>query len=209
MEIIPHMKNKYKVYKYTSKTSGKCYIGITSINIYRRSQGKGLIGYKRCPTFWRAIQKYGSNDFELKILHQNLTKEQADLMEQIEIKKHNSLAPNGYNLQSGGNSPEMHIETREKISKSSIGKIITKETRKKISKTLTGKHVGEKSPCYGKSPSKEVREKISKSLTGRKLSEETKRKMTKSRQGANHPMYGRKHSKASIKKMIEKNIRIK
>lgn len=90
----------YIVYCYTSP-SNKKYIGQTNKDIkYRANHGKGYIG---CPAFYCAIQKYGWDWFEhhCEILAKNLTKKEADELEQFYIKKFDSIK-NGYNIQSGG-----------------------------------------------------------------------------------------------------------
>ena len=65
------MKNNvtWKVYKYTNKQNGMCYIGITSRTLKERA-GKDGKGYKRKRggRFWEAIQKYGWDSFVVEIL---------------------------------------------------------------------------------------------------------------------------------------------
>ena len=87
-------------------------------------------------------------------------------------------------------------ETREKMSKSRIGKHPTEETRKKKSESMKG----ENNPNYGKHWSEEIRKKMSEAQMGigkgKILSEEHKRKISESHKGF-------KHTKESIKKMSE------
>ena len=89
------------IYKYTSP-SEKCYIGQTINSLKERA--KSLIsgnGYKKCTVFWKAIQKYGWNNFKVEILEEvdvNLLNER----ERYYISLFNSIAPNGYNLTIGG-----------------------------------------------------------------------------------------------------------
>ena len=89
----------YLLYKHTSP-SGKSYIGITSNyshRCYAHQHNKS-----RCPAFFAAIQKYGWDNFTHDILASGLTKADACVMEQQTIIQYNSLAPNGYNLTTGG-----------------------------------------------------------------------------------------------------------
>ena len=95
-------KNGYGyIYKYTSP-SGKCYIGQTINSLKERA--KSLVngnGYKKCTVFWKAIQKYGWNNFKVEILEEvdvNLLNER----EKYYISLFDSVAPKGYNLTSGG-----------------------------------------------------------------------------------------------------------
>ena len=67
----------YKVYKYTSP-SNKIYIGITSKTLNERARYDGS-GYKECKAFWRAIKKYGWENFTSEILAQELTEEEAKI----------------------------------------------------------------------------------------------------------------------------------
>lgn len=41
----------YRVYKYTNKTNGKVYIGITKNTLSQRYQE----GYQKCAYFWNAL----------------------------------------------------------------------------------------------------------------------------------------------------------
>ena len=91
----------YTVYKYTSP-SNKVYIGLTSGTQNKRARSKGY-GYKRCTAFWRAIEKYGWDNFTYEILAQDLTEEDAKQLEKYYIKLYNSTNPEkGYNISAGG-----------------------------------------------------------------------------------------------------------
>lgn len=99
------------VYCYRNKTNNKKYIGITSRKIEERhrshiyeSLNKNSKVYNT--PFKRAIRKYGIDNFELNILHTNVSEEEASYLEKKYIKKyktywkyHNS---NGYNATIGG-----------------------------------------------------------------------------------------------------------
>lgn len=93
-------EKKWKVYKHKSP-NGKIYIGITSQEPERRWQNG--YGYATQQLFWRAIQKYGWDNFEHEILEENLTKEEAFQRENyyIDIFKSNQREY-GYNITSGG-----------------------------------------------------------------------------------------------------------
>ena len=91
----------YTVYKYTSP-SNKVYIGLTSGTQNKRARSKGY-GYKRCTAFWRAIEKYGWDNFTYEILAQDLTEEDAKQLEKYYIKLYDSTNPEkGYNITAGG-----------------------------------------------------------------------------------------------------------
>lgn len=90
----------YCVYKHTSP-SGKVYIGITCQKPEKRWNNGN--GYKHNEYFWRAIQKYGWDNFEHEILFSDLSKEEAQVKEKNLINKYKSNIPEfGYNISSGG-----------------------------------------------------------------------------------------------------------
>lgn len=96
------------IYKYTSP-SGKSYIGQTIKTIEQRAKYTGE-GYQKCPVFYKAILKYGFENFTKEILEEitaetkQEVKEKLDIREQFYICKFNTLAPFGYNIRLGGES---------------------------------------------------------------------------------------------------------
>ena len=65
--------------------------------------GKNGYQYHRCSYFWRAIKKYGWDNFEHIVLFESLSKEMANIIESELIKKYNTTnTENGYNLTLGG-----------------------------------------------------------------------------------------------------------
>lgn len=136
------------IYKHKNKINGKVYIGQTN-NIETRWKP---ISYKRSPRFYRAIQKYGWENFTHEILSEIEDQNEADNQEISLIEYFDSTNPeNGYNILPGGG-----INTR--------GMKHSEETKNKISKTKTGKNTGENSPFYGKHHSDEHRNKMLKSF---------------------------------------------
>ena len=112
------MENKWQVYIHINKINNKKYIGITSEKDPNKRWKNGL-GYKR-QIFYKAIQKYGWDNFQHKILFTNLTEQQAKQKE-IELialyNTNNSLY--GYNQTKGGDAvPEKTDELKLKISNS-------------------------------------------------------------------------------------------
>ena len=99
------------IYCYVNKTNGKKYIGQTN-NLERRKkqhiqdsihcfQGHE-ISYEL--PFHRAIRKYGIDNFEYNILEIIDTEnwDEVNKLESYYIRKENTMAPNGYNLQCDG-----------------------------------------------------------------------------------------------------------
>lgn len=101
-KIMENKINKdFKVYMHKSP-SGKRYIGITCQRPVRRWGSNGY-GYIDNIYFWRAIQKYGWDNFQHEILFDGLTKDEAEQKEIELIAFYNSTDPNkGYNITSGG-----------------------------------------------------------------------------------------------------------
>ena len=62
-----------------------------------------------------AIKKYGAENFTVTLLH-NCRIEDSDKIETEEIFKHNSLYPNGYNLNTGGKSSKHTEESKQRVS---------------------------------------------------------------------------------------------
>lgn len=96
------------VYKHTNLINCKTYIGITSQKPNSRWGLEGK-GYKNQPKFYRAIEKYGWENFSHEIVYITYSKQEALFLESQLIKKYNSIE-NGYNIASYGN-----IETKKII----------------------------------------------------------------------------------------------
>lgn len=182
-------KKKWVVYVHTNKINDKKYIGQTSQSLEDRSGNDG-IGYKKSPHFWKAIQKYGWDNFEHEIVAFELEKAEANKLEKKLIKEFKTQDSRyGYNLTVGGDGVVGWVPSEEWCKKNSernkgennpmYGKHHTEQTRQKQSLAKQGKFDGSKnpmfgvhrygkdSPNYGKSMSDEQKEKISKARTGK------------------------------------------
>jgi len=104
----------WKVYVHQNKINGKMYIGITSLPLKKRFECSGT-GYKRHNVkFWRAIQKYGWDNFEHILFADNLTEAEANNMEHLLIEKFDTIK-NGYNCREGGRAGKLSEETKQLI----------------------------------------------------------------------------------------------
>ena len=101
---------KYCIYKHTSP-SGKVYIGQTCMK--PEDRWRNGRGYRNQLLFYRAIQKYGWENFTHEILFDGITKEEADMWEifLIHIYKRKKIS---YNLDSGGNANKVRSEETKK-----------------------------------------------------------------------------------------------
>jgi group I intron endonuclease len=220
------MNNKKRgiIYILKNKINNKCYVGQTVNKFYKRwnshcSKLKNFI-------INNAIRKYGKNNF-IKYIYYDIPILLLDYFEKDLIKNLNTLVPNGYNLQNGGNKNKTHHKiTIEKLRKSHLGKKLTEETKKKISLKNKGKiisnktklkisiansgknngmygRVGKNNPKWGKKLSKEIRDKISKRLTGRKIKLNNNQliKMKERMIGDNNPMKKNKNKEKVSKKL--------
>ena len=94
------MPKQWSVYKHTSPNN-KVYIGITSQRPSHRWQNGQ--GYHTQRYFWRAIQKYGWDNFTHEILFTGLSEKDAKEKEIELIAFYQSWHPNfGYNVSLGG-----------------------------------------------------------------------------------------------------------
>jgi hypothetical protein len=92
------VKTMGQLYKIEFK-NGKSYVGISSISAEHRfklhsTQPRYLIG--------NAFKKYGANDTQLTVLAEHDDWDTLCQMEASAIIEHNTKAPNGYNITSGG-----------------------------------------------------------------------------------------------------------
>lgn len=127
------MPGNFIVYEHVNKVNDKRYIGITSQTPSRRFR-KGE-GYRYCTLFYRAIQKYGWNNFEHNIIFENLSEYEAKEKEKELIALYRSNIPEyGYNLLSGGQHYFHSSLSNEKNRQSHLGKkiIYSKETKERV-----------------------------------------------------------------------------
>lgn len=93
----------YCVYCHQNKINGKRYIGQTIHQDNPEIRWRHGTNYYASPHFDNSIQKYGWDAFDHYIIQDNLTKEQADELEILNIAFYNTTDPKyGYNTKSGG-----------------------------------------------------------------------------------------------------------
>ena len=101
------------IYSYKNKTNGKRYIGQT-INPQQRKSAHISDSTHIDTKFYRAVRKYGWDNFEYEILAESEDRNELDKLEVDFIKSFNSIE-NGYNIRSGGEHPTMGEETKKKL----------------------------------------------------------------------------------------------
>lgn len=170
------------IYMYINKTNGKKYVGkAKDFNRRRREHISDSYNEKRHDyniPFHNAIRKYGIDNFEIKILAENIpTQEKMNEYEIFFIERYKTFKTNGYNLTKGGDGGNTYIgKTDEEIN----------ETKRKQSEARKG----DKNGMYGKHHTEEAKRKISENHANNK--------------GENHPMYG-KHLSEEVKQKMKEN----
>lgn len=156
------MDNHYTVYVHISPDNLR-YYGMTGRDVkVRWNNGKGYIHNQY---FYRAIQKYGWDEFKHEIVADGMTKAEACSMEEGLIAEYHTQDPRyGYNLSAGGECNKLSQSTKDKISKANKGRIFSEGTREKMSIS----HIGKSTSLKGCKLSDEHKRKISESLNGRK-----------------------------------------
>lgn len=189
------------IYKATNKENGKAYVGQTVNTLEKRKRdhcSAAIRGKNGCRAFANALRKYGLKAFAWEMIDAADTIEDLNILEELWIAAENTLAPNGYNLRTGGENSSPSAETRKKMS----GRSYSAETRKNMSEAQKGKKA-----------SIETKLKMSKTRRGKKQTERCKRILAKYNKG-NQYGKGYRHSaeakrKISESKMGEKHPRAK
>lgn len=172
------------IYKITNLITGMSYIGQSRhlnsrLTTHKNGRGEQLIS--------KSIRKHGSDNFIFEILEE-CDIESLNEKEQKWVAEFNCMAPNGYNLTSGGGQLTIvSEETKRKMSVAQTGRIIPDSAREKLSLINTGKTHTEETKqkisvgCKNMSP--ESKQKRKDSLIGRPVSNDTRLKISKSNTG--------------------------
>lgn len=178
--------NNYKIYMHKNKINNKIYIGQTKQSL--NSRFKNGNGYQSCPLFFRAIEKYGWENFEHIVLEENISSlEIANEREQYWIAFYETTNKNkGYNCMSGGG----------------LGRKWTDEARQAQSERF----LGEKGSFYGKQHTLEYKENMKQQMLS-KWADEQYRKTTCENMKKNHADFkGGKNPQAKKVRRVDENI---
>lgn len=167
--------DKFVAYKITNLINGKNYIGIHKHGLkygeikrwkdHCKSKNKSIIA--------RAIRKYGKENFSFEHIASTFNSQLLLNLERFLIEQYNSIHPNGYNLNVGGQgSLNPSLIVRNKI-------------RQKM--------IGNKHSLGYKRTQEEIRKSAEK-RKGLKLSDEALNKMRLAKIGKPSPMKGLRHS---------------
>ncbi len=117
------------IYLHRNVINKKCYIGQTWQQPERRwrKADPSYTTYKPCLAFYRALVKYGWENFESTILATATSEAELNALEERYMKEYDSLGENGYNIRELANGRAINSpETRARISKARKGKDIGK-----------------------------------------------------------------------------------
>ena len=136
----------YTVYLHVNKINGKKYVGQTCQKVSDR-WGNGST-YSNSKHFYRAIKKYGWDNFNHFIIVDKLTKDEADSLE-IKLIKAYDTTTTGYNICHGGagvmRGRRHSVEAKQKIRECRKSQVFSKEIQKIKAETMLGfkyKHIG-------------------------------------------------------------------
>jgi len=189
----------YFIYVVENLINGKMYVGQT-VDLDRR-WSLHLSKSSNCLYLHRAIEKYGTENFEMVIIETLDNQEESNEREKYWISELNTLSPVGYNLKAGGDMGGVPCEEtrsrmsasaknrargfdedwRESMRQAQLGRKHSVESKEKMRQSK----LADNNPNYGKSPSEETRQKQRAALIGKERSPETVQKMRQSMIGKN------------------------
>ena len=186
------------IYKITNIITNKCYIGETKKNNpelrwneHKSKIEKGI----GCPALQDAVRKYGINNFKFQVLIICFDEDRYRF--EIEyIKKYNSIAPNGYNLTTGGEGGGFY---GKKHTQETIDKIIKVSKQRYINNPQLKIDMSERQKIVMNT--EEVRNKIK---NGLKNSEKWKLAKENGLLGNNNNRKQTEETKAKISESIKK-----
>ena len=154
-----------------NRLNGKVYIGQTTHSLEKR-WGEHCREKRARSAISKAIIKYGKEYFSIDLVARCASRDILNSCERYFIQFYKTMAPNGYNLESGGTDQKNASElTRLKMSIAKFGKrrgpmnLSHKMALSLANKDQKGK-CGKDHPFFGKKHSKESRAKMSSSLKG-------------------------------------------
>lgn len=130
----------YSIYKVVNRVNGKVYIGYTDNFNRRKSSHKHHALVKKSNViFYKAIRKYGMENFDWTIIYQSKDKNHCkNTMEKFFIKENNCRIPNGYNITPGGDGGILYEKTLQRMINDNPGK--TKDALMKKTSVIVAKN---------------------------------------------------------------------
>lgn len=125
------------IYTITNLVNNKMYVGLTTVTLDRRWR-EHTYRSSSCSAIHRAIKKYGKDNFEIKVIDTAESISELKEKEAYWIAKLNTLAPNGYNLTTGGEHPLWSDASKQKLSRTETGRVLSEEHKQKIREANKG-----------------------------------------------------------------------
>jgi group I intron endonuclease len=128
----------------TNKLNGSRYVGQTVRTLSER-WARHCDAHSDCHYLRSAIEKYGKNNFEIKVIVRCNSLEEMNHRETYYIKLFNTMAPNGYNIVPGGNrgpsrkGQKNSEESKLKVAATLKGHSVSEDSRRKMSFRKMGK----------------------------------------------------------------------
>lgn len=197
----------HRVYKLTSKTSGKSYVGATGKSIEQRfSEHCRQAKFADLPLS-RAINKHGADDFLLEQIDIAFSKIEAFEKEVQWIDRMATHKGEGYNCTAGGEGPTGYLWTPEQCQAASA----TRQTEQ-YRQAQRERNLGDKNPRFGVSHTDEEKAHLAvintgelNAFFGKKHSDATKQRISEKKAGlqtgAKNTFFGRQHSEEAKAKM--------
>ena len=126
------------IYVVTNLKNRKQYVGLTTMPLKKRWR-EHTYRTSCCSALHYAIKKYGVENFSIGQIDSASSIEELKRKEAFWIKTLNTMAPNGYNLTAGGEHPVWSKESREKLSRTETGHVVSEETKRKLHEANKGK----------------------------------------------------------------------
>lgn len=177
------------IYRTVNLINDLIYIGQHHGNFDPNYSGSGLL-------LMRAVKKYGRNKFATELIESADNQEELDKLEKKYISVHKSCGVELYNLHVGGSGHQpgdpVSKETREKISRAVLGRVVKQSTREKLRAAFIGiprpPGLMEKMRAakIGKPVKQSTKDKMSAARKGRVIKQETRDKIRNTLLGSKH-----------------------
>jgi group I intron endonuclease len=133
------MKHYGVVYVITNNINDMLYVGQTTQSLEERFRQHCKASNVGTMRICRAIQKYGKEHFQIRLLQAGSSPEELGRLEVKWSDLLNTMSPNGYNLQVGDAGSRKHNEeSLVKIREARARQVFSSETREKFSKRSQG-----------------------------------------------------------------------
>ena len=192
------------VYLTTNTVNNKKYIGAHESSCFDGNyKGSGKI-------LWKAINKYGWDNFTTEVIKWCYTREELFEAEFKEIETRNAVkSTEYYNVMPGGHGGDNKTSLSPEEHDVFVRRVKESKNRPRTQKEIDHMKILH-SAQEGRPHSEESKAKARKSNLGQKRSEEARRHMSERHadvSGDNNPFYGKHHSKESRSKISDNNAR--